>query len=51
MLQQDINRVIFEFTATQSFHCRYININIAKFQMTKTKSHVTKMMKHFGHMT
>ena len=35
MLQQDINRVIFEFTATQSFHCCYINIQ--KFQMTKTK--------------
>ena len=35
MLQQDINRVIFEFTATQSFHCRYININIAKFKNSK----------------
>ena len=35
MLQQDINRAIFEFTATQSFHCRYININMAKFKNSK----------------
>ena len=35
MLQQDINRVIFEFTATQFFHCRYININTAKFKNSK----------------
>ncbi len=38
MLQQDINRVIFEFTATQSFDCRYININIAKFKIPNDKN-------------
>ncbi len=27
MLQQDNIQVIFKFTAMQSFHCRYININ------------------------
>ena len=37
MLQQDIIRVIFEFTATKSFHCRYINVNIAKFKNSKNK--------------
>ncbi len=39
MFQQDVIRVIFEFTATQSFHCRYNNINNinykAKFKNSK----------------
>ena len=35
MLQQDIIGVIFEFTATLSFHRRYININTAKFKNSK----------------